>query len=229
MNLDCSSDWTWPTRLEHLSIDKAAYPPSLISASAPTLNSLQLRWTSPDQLPRVLAAVAHLRHLRHLALHEAFGSLAGTPDAHVPPDLLALVNVFPRLSHLSLTSIFPAQLADILDALVAPPEALSTSILTAEVEEADVEYTYDQDQAGHFMSMLARCARSGGLAGVWRWEFAVLDDSQGWIEDLTEKLMDGLFGEDMMNQAEGWNEFKKLVKGRGVRLECGKWDDDVEA
>lgn len=221
MNPATTSHWIWPATLRHLSIDKATYPSQLITASESTLTSLQLRWTSPDQLPTVLVAAPLLTRLRTLSIYEAFGPLAGTPAAEVPEDLITLVNSFPILDHLRLDSIYPAQLADILAALAHPPALLSTSILTAEVDELDEPRTYDPSQAAGFMASILRCARSRGLTGVREWRFRVLDDGDGWMEDLTEQQMDDLFGREGFDQARTWSDFRQDVERRGVRLVCG--------
>lgn len=221
MNPTSTSDWTWPTTLTYLSIDKANYPSKLLTASASTLDSLELRWTSPDQLGTLLSAAPLLTKLYQLSIHEAFGPLAGTPQAEVPPDLIAFINSFPLLNLLQLDSIYPAQLADVLDALAHPPAALATSILTAEVDELDEPRTYDADQAAAFMASIVRCSASRGLKGVGKWRFEVLDDGAGWLENLTGAQMDNLFGEDGFEQAQAWKRFKDDVGKRGVRLFYG--------
>lgn len=215
----------WPRTLRNLTVSGLILPPECFTASS-TLQSLELQWAEPKQLQAVLEMAAELRQLRRLSIDESFGELAGMPGNEVPGELHALVRSLPVLSTLSLRSIYPTQLADILDSLASrnePIHRLETTILASALDLLDDEGEpiQESEEKDEFMADLMRCAESPGLEGVAVWRFGVLNDPSGHLMDLEPQEVDRLFGHSMMNKEQEWRRFQVEVQKRGVQLLCG--------
>ncbi len=169
---------SWPSGLRELAVDSPLLPAELFRPSQTTLTTLELTWPANLAGVHLASFAASLSNVTKLTLHKVFRSMTAL---ELSPEIVSLMGSLPRLSHLSLTKLWPTQLEHFLSNTLQSSKTLSQLITSlwdpspTGIFLAELNYQADARARARaeWEPALKRCVKLPALRGLHKWSVTI--------------------------------------------------------